>query len=98
MNLAHIITRPIITEKSLTHASKGIFTFEVKPTATKSQISEAVQQAFQVSVTKVSTTSIPTKAYRTSKKRLLKHRPASKKACVQLKAGQKIDLFEIETK
>lgn len=96
MTLTYIIKRPLITEQSLQDASKGIFTFEVSRSATKGQIKEAVEQFFGVTVEGVRTTTIASKPYSTRLRRRQLHTPVSKKAKVQLKKGQKIDLFDVE--
>ncbi|OOB78037.1 MAG: 50S ribosomal protein L23 [Epulopiscium sp. Nele67-Bin001] len=51
-----IIRRPVITEKSMNDMAEKKYTFLVHPTATKSQIKEAVEKMFEgVKVDKVNT-------------------------------------------
>jgi len=97
MNLNFVLTKAIITEKSLIEASLGRFSFLVVKTATKGQIREAVEHTFGVNVVAIRTTAISPKTYRTGKKRQPKIGPAAKKAIVELKKGQKIDLFDIKS-
>jgi large subunit ribosomal protein L23 len=85
-----VIRRPILTEKSMRGAEAAKYTFEVAEGANKVAIRDAVQDLFNVTVTKVNTARIPGRlkrrgahTYRTS---------GYKKAIVTLAAGQKIDL------
>lgn len=96
MNLSQIIKRPLITEQSMQDASKGVFTFEVVSSANKNQISEAIEKFFGVDVLGVRTTKMPASRYKVGRRRQEKVGKSSKKARVQLEAGQKIDLFELE--
>ena len=96
MNLSNILKKPIITEKSLTDASNGVFTFEVVRQANKDQIKEAVESFYKVDVVTVRTTLTAGKRYRVGKRRSEKVGTRTKKARVQLAKGQKIDLFELE--
>jgi large subunit ribosomal protein L23 len=89
-DLRAVIRRPILTEKSMRGAERAKYTFEVAPDATKVTIRQAVQDLFNVTVTKVNTVRIPgrlkrrgARTYRTT---------GYKKAVVTLAAGQKIDL------
>lgn len=91
----NIIKRPIITEKSLKEAAKGIFTFEVDRGANKYQIAQAVESLFKVHAEEVKTiTKVGKKRY-SGKKRIATYSPDSKKAMITVKKGEKIDLFEI---
>ncbi|NMC35626.1 50S ribosomal protein L23 [Candidatus Beckwithbacteria bacterium] len=90
-----VLKRPIITERSMTLAGQGRFTFEVHPKASKTMIAQAIEAAFKVSVVDVATSSIRGKIRRFGSRRKEAHVGAGKKAMVTLKKGQKIDLFEI---
>jgi len=96
MNLSHILKRPIITEKSIKDASNGVFTFEVDRQANKDQIKQVVEAAYGVHVITVRTTTIAGKRYRVGRSRREMIGQNYKKARVQLQAGEKIDLFELE--
>jgi len=91
-----VLTRPIISEKSMVLAQNGIFTFEVAKAANKDQIAKAVAAAFNVHVTEVSTSVIKGKERRFGSRRSPKKLSDSKKAMVSLKKGEKIDLFDIK--
>jgi large subunit ribosomal protein L23 len=93
---SHILKRPIITEKTLFLANKtNSFTFEVSPTATKTQISEAVEQLFNVKVTGISTVMRGRSLRRTGSRRVTTLVPRKKKAIVTLEKGQSIALFDL---
>lgn len=94
MNLEDIIIRPIITEKSMSDAAKGKFTFHVAKNAEKGSIKKAVESAFKVKVLAVATSLVKGKTRKTGKRRAEVTKTPWKKATVTLEAGQKIDLFE----
>lgn len=78
----------------MTDAAKSRYTFIVKSAATKPEIRSAVEKQFGVKVVKVRTMTTVGKVYRTGKKWMFDERPDGKKAIVEIKPGQKIDLFE----
>jgi len=91
------VQRPIITEKSMVLASRGWFTFAVDKHSRKEQIAKDVAAMYHVDVTNVRTVAMHGKVRRRGKKMAPDQRPNWKKAMVQLKAGQKIDAFEVTT-
>ncbi len=87
--------RPIITEKSLTMAQKGWYTFAVGELDRKEDISKRVNAAFKVDVVSIRTIKMHGKVRRYGRgMRTVRHEDW-KKALVQLKKGQKIDVFEV---
>lgn len=93
MDYINIILKPILTEKSLILAKeKNTYSFWVHPKANKTEIKDAIQQAFKVNVVEVNTARLKRKEVRHG--RFIGLRKERKKACVQLKAGQKISIFE----
>ena len=88
-----IIRRPIVTEKSTLLQDEGRYTFEVAPSATKHQVKEAVQEAFNVKVVKVNTMMVRGKRARQLGPRVAMTR-TWKKAIVQLAPGSTITIFE----
>ncbi len=90
------LIKPIITEKSMRAASLGLFTFEVLPSATKSQIKQAVSKAFKVNVTRVNVSLRHQPGKTTGIKRLKSNDGFSKYATVKLAKGQSIELFELK--
>lgn len=85
--------KPVLTEKSMSEAKKGIYTFWVERGMNKNQIRKAVEDVFGVNVVKVRTINVAGETKRTfrGEKRVIKPR---KKAMVTLKEKEKIDLFE----
>ena len=89
----NIVVRPLITEKATRLGSEGKYTFEVRKTANKRQIKEAVEKGFDVKVEKVNVMMMKGKPRRVLGNRI-KHSPTWKKAVVTLRAGDTIELFE----
>ena len=93
MHLYDVLQRPLITEKNTAiQAPIGKYAFEVAEEANKEQIKQAVEKAFNVSVTKVNVMTMSGKRRRVRGKRIMT--PSWKKAVVTLKPGDKIELFE----
>jgi large subunit ribosomal protein L23 len=89
MNQYEVIRRPIITEKGLTAKDEQrTLCFEVHPSATKTEVKEAVQKLFKVKVEAVRTANFYGKMRRRG--RAVGFRSDWKKAYVKLKAGQKM--------
>ena len=88
-NLYTVIRRPVITEKGLgVKETEGTLVFEVAPTATKTEVKEAVEALFKVKVAAVRTSNFAGKERRRG--RYAGYRPDWKKAYVKLKAGEKL--------
>jgi len=88
-----VIKSPVITEKStakLAEANQAVFW--VDPNANKTEIKEAVEKIFNVTVLSVNTHKVPGKIKRMGK--FSGRRPVRKKAYVSLKEGDKIEIFE----
>ena len=92
MHPFEVLRRPVVTEKVTRQTGQGIYTFEVALDATKIQIKEAVEQAFNVKVTRVNTLRLMGKRRRSGKHWGMT--PAWKKAIVSIQPGQKIEFFE----
>ncbi len=90
-----ILKRPVMTEKSLSEAALGKFTFEVERKAGKPDIKKAIEEAFGVHVRSVHTINLPGKKRKSGRKRKEVIGSARKKAIVKLGKGEKIDLFTI---
>ena len=90
-----ILHKPLLTEKATMLAEKGIYAFEVSPDANKIQIAAAVKAQFNVDVSSVRTMWMPLrrKSQFTRKGVLRGTKSRRKKAIVELKAGQTIDVF-----
>jgi large subunit ribosomal protein L23 len=91
MDASQVIIRPVVSEKSYVLATTGKYTFRVHPRAHKTQIRQAVEELFEVSVTDVRTASVKSKPKRRG---LTAGRTrAWKKAIVQLAPGDEIPIF-----
>lgn len=90
-----IIIRPVITEKSMNDVAKGRFTFEVSMASTKKNIKKRIEERFKVNVISVKTNIVKGKKRRVGLRRTEKGLSSWKKSIVQLKEGQKIDLFDM---
>jgi large subunit ribosomal protein L23 len=91
-----ILLKPIITEKSLLDASRGVFTFMVAKFADKYNIKKVVENQFGVHVQKISTIKMTGKRRLVGRRRTKVAESDWKKAKVMLRNGEKIDLFETE--
>lgn len=89
-----ILTKPIITEKSMKLAQDGLYVFEVVKNATKPLIAKAVAEKFKVTVTKVRVMNVKAKVRSQKKVRRVYKTGGIKKALVQVKKGDKIAIFE----
>lgn len=89
---AHTLISPRVSEKAAILASKGVFVFNVPVSANKVEVRKAVEAMYGVNVVSVNTVRGEGKPMQRGR------RPGSrnrwKKALVQLKPGQKIDLYE----
>lgn len=92
MTTLAILRRPIVTEKSTRLMEQGRYVFEISSTATKLQVKEAVEKAFEVKVLAVNTQHVRGK--RSKRGPRITQKPSWKKAVVTLAPGNKITLFE----
>jgi large subunit ribosomal protein L23 len=86
-----IIVAPVVSEKSYSVLDQNWYTFEVSPTANKTQIKIAIQQIFNVRVLTVNTANREGKRKRT--KTGWGQRKATKRAMVKLADGDRIEAF-----
>ena len=92
-NPRSIVQRAMVTEKGTKRReSANQYFFEVAPDPDQTQIKEAVQRIFNVTVEQVRTMWMPPKAKRMG--RYSGHTTAWKRAIVTLAADQTIELFE----
>ncbi len=92
MNDYQIIIRPLITEKNTNWMMFNKYSFEVERNATKPQIKQAIENIFNVTVTKVHTMNVRGKRRRRGRE--FGYTRDWKKAIVTLVEGDRIDLFE----
>ena len=87
-----VLLAPVVSEKSYSLITDGKYTFKVHQDAHKTQIRQAVEQLFDVKVERVNIVKVQSKPKRRGLYR--GRRPGWKKAVVQLREGQTIDIFE----
>lgn len=87
-----IVIRPVISEKSMVGIREGQYTFIVAETATKTQVKDAIEKIFGVTVERVNTVRQVGKLRRMG--RTSGYTPSFKKAVVTLTPGQTIKAFE----
>src|SRR4029077_2636985 len=79
-----LIIEPIVSEKSYALLERNVYTFRVRPDATKPQIHDAVEQVFNVRVIKVNTLTRKGKRKRNRRTFTFGSRPTTKRAIVTL--------------
>jgi large subunit ribosomal protein L23 len=93
MNPYEIVKKPIITERTTMLRDKyNKYVFDVNNKANKIQIKKAIEQLFNVTVTKINTTIVTGKLRRYGK--FSGYRQDWKKAIVTLKKGNEIKIIE----
>jgi len=89
-----IILAPVVSEKSYGLIEQGVYTFKVHPSASKPEISDAIEAIWGVQVTKVNTLNRKGKATRARRTGKSGNKPDTTRAIVTLAAGNEIPLFE----
>ncbi len=93
LTIYDIIKGPVITDKAFKLNKKlKKLVVKVHPSANKPLVKEALEKLFNVKVDKVSV--IVRKGKTTSFKRIISHKPLTKKAIITLKEGYDIDMFD----
>jgi large subunit ribosomal protein L23 len=92
-DIRSVVLKPVISEKSyqLIQAHNQ-YTFRIVDRAHKIEVRQAVEDLFDVTVTDVRIVNVPGKPKRRGASR--GRRPGYKKAIVELKPGDRIELFE----
>ena len=89
---SQVLLAPVVSEKSYGLIADNKYSFKVHPDAHKTQIRQAVEELFEVKVVAVNVIKMPAKPKRRG---LIKGtRPGWKKAIVELRPGDKIEIFE----
>lgn len=88
--------KPILTEKSMSDAASGKYSFYVDPKYTKNQVKAAIEKIFDVKVSNVSSSNLK-KRVKTNFRRQKKIIAAKKKVIVTLKGKGTIDLFDTKS-
>ena len=92
LHASQVLLAPIVSEKSYAASTVGQYTFKVHQDAHKTQIRQAVEQMFDVKVARVNVIKVQAKPKRRGAIRGI--RPGWKKAVVQLKPGDSIEIFQ----
>ncbi len=87
-----IIYRPVISEKTYSLLDENKYTFIVDNRANKTQIRQAIEAIFDVTVTNVNTMNRPGKRKRRGL--IVGKRADTKRAIVTVAAGDEIELFD----
>ena len=87
-----VVLTPVVSEKSYSGIADRRYTFKVHPDAHKMQVRQAVEQLFDVHVERVNIVKVQPKPKRRG---LFKGtRQGWKKAIVQVREGETIEIFE----
>ena len=91
-----VLRRPLVTEKSSYQSGRlNQYSFIVANTATRTQVKDAIETLYDVSVVRVNIINTPAKrGRRLRSRRLLVRKPGYKKAVIILAEGQTLQIFE----
>jgi large subunit ribosomal protein L23 len=92
LHASQVLLAPIVSEKSYAASTAGQYTFKVHQDAHKTQIRQAVEQMFEVKVARVNVIKVQPKPKRRGA--IKGTRQGWKKAIVQLRPGDTIEIFE----
>ena len=92
MDARQVVIAPVVSEKSYSLIEDNKYSFRVHPQAHKTQIRQAVEELFDVKVESVNIVKVKAKPKRRGLHR--GQRPGWKKAIVQLREGDRIEIFE----
>lgn len=87
-----VLIAPVVSEKSYSLIEENKYSFRVHEKAHKTQVRQAVEQLFDVKVEGVNILKVQAKPKRRGMTRGTK--PGWKKAIVQLREGDRIEIFE----
>ncbi len=91
-----VLRRPLVTEKSSYQSGRlNQYSFIVADSATRTQVKDAIETLYDVSVVRVNIINTSAKrGRRLRSRRLLVRKPGYKKAIVTLAEGQTLQIFE----
>jgi large subunit ribosomal protein L23 len=92
LDVREVLLAPVVTEKAYAGVEVNKFAFRVHPDAHKTQIRQAVEELFDVKVERVNVSVVQPKPKRRGAHRGTK--PGWKKAIVQLRQGDTIEIFQ----
>jgi large subunit ribosomal protein L23 len=87
-----VLLAPVVSEKSYSLIEDNKYSFRVHPNAHKTQIRQAVEELFEVHVVSVNVSKVKSKPKRRGM--VQGRRPGWKKAIVQVREGETIEIFE----
>jgi large subunit ribosomal protein L23 len=87
-----VLLAPVVSEKSYSLIGDNKYSFRIHPDAHKTQVRQAVEELFEVKVERVNIVKVQAKPKRRGMTRGT--RPGWKKAIVQLREGETIEIFE----
>ena len=87
-----VLLAPVVSEKSYSLLADRKYSFKVHKDAHKTQVRQAVEELFDVKVERVNIVKVQAKPKRRG--RFLGTKPGWKKAVVQLRAGDSIEIFQ----
>lgn len=91
-NVSSVIVYPRITEKTVSKSEENVYTFEVKRSATKFEVRDAVKALYNVTPVRVNIVNKKPAARFVGSRGRNKHVQGMKKAYVYLKKGDTINL------
>jgi len=92
LHARQVLIAPVVSEKSYSLIEDNKYSFRVHDKAHKTQVRQAVEELFDVKVEGVNIVKVRAKPKRRGLSRGT--RPGWKKAIVQLRAGDRIEIFE----
>jgi large subunit ribosomal protein L23 len=92
LDTRQVLIAPVVSEKSYSLIENNKYSFRVHPRAHKLQVRQAVEELFGVKVEGVNIVKVQPKPKRRGMTKGKK--PGWKKAIVQLRAGDRIEIFE----
>lgn len=95
-SIYEILRRPLITEKSSYQSGKmNQYSFIVSDTATRTQVKDAIETLYDVTVKRINIINVPAKRGRRLRSRRMSIRKSAfKKAIITLADGQSLPIFE----
>ena len=87
-----VLLAPVVTEKSYELIDQRKYSFRIHPDAHKTQVRQAVEELFNVKVERVNVSQVKAKPKRRGLHRGTK--PGWKKAVVQVREGDTIEIFQ----
>ena len=91
LHAREVLIAPVVSEKSYNQIDQQRYTFKVHKDAHRLQVRQAVEELFNVHVVSVNMAKVPSKPKRRGMQKGRK--PGWKKAIVQLRPGETIEIF-----